>query len=1180
MTDFLITFSVDGTQAIRMMEEIGQRATALEARLNALGRGTGGGATNILNNIGLGPNNIRAATSALSGLERQVANLSAARTARTQLGLPQSASALATEAVATRRLAEALGQTSPRYQQLLQDSQNLAAQSRDLSSRLDETNQSFARHTRRIFEAILIYEAFGRAIQAIQAGVDLVIDIDRETRRLEAVLEIDPTQSAQFIQNLGQIASDTVTPIGDLVTEADRMAAAFSDIEDPIKREAAALELANRAGQLTTVTQRNLGVETQNVIAIMKQLGIPIDDLGDFLGKVVVAGGNASTRIAEITDALQVSATAASESGANIDILLGILNRFIVVSGRTGSEAGNIFKQLFTKLADPDVIKGVNEITGGVLRLRDSVGNLRDPFEVLLELNALLDQGVISATQWSDVVDTIAPPLSPQTAVDFKNVLKNLDQITAEVREIGAADVSSLDDLVNKINDALGPQFQKLIIDAQNAFNQLFGPGILSTGQAFIDVIRGIGTALAALPPEVLTTVATLATILAAVSALKFAVGGLAAVLGLRGLGLAGTFISLGSASTVAATGMAAVGTASTAATAGIAGAAAAAARTGVAFTGVAAGSTAATAGMTGVAGAATAASTATTAAGVAAARSGTAFTLLGTTLFTAGGLVAGLVKQFAILLPLLAAFMAFDFAGKVGEMQQGLRSQLGQQFVGLDLEGLKAERARIAAELQKQAQFTANPFELVGRTLVSGTLVESLNEVTALIEELEKRGTAGKVGLDDLSEGFRGVDDAASQSDEILADTQSILDQLMGSTSGYAQSLREVSEADRIAAESGTLLKGLNDEIASSLEKLSDRLRDGKISADEFATGQDNVSRAAELSAQVVAAASDELAKVPALADAAAQGNDELAAAIFNMIVQSTDQLPAIDQIISKIVGLAGATVGAAQIVAANPIIVRTFIAAPVNGGQIPGGFHEGTDIFGAPSGAVTRTLPAGVVPFNVAPIAEQIARQINALIGGLMNTVSGGTSREFGVGPSPSTGTSGGTTRTRQQATTFDIGDLPRDQIVKLIAIATRLRNQIPGERQASKDELVALIKNAKFLQTVKGIDDRLLRIALDRLTDQMTKANEREEAKAQRDNILRNLTVNAGPLGALVSQPTAFGVGGSLAAGNGLNFDPTKGNFVINVPVTLKGLNPAQLQQLIYNIIGKAIRDALRL
>jgi hypothetical protein len=147
-------------------------------------------------------------------------------------------------------------------------------------------------------------------------------------------------------------------------------------------------------------------------------------------------------------------------------------------------------------------------------------------------------------------------------------------------------------------------------------------------------------------------------------------------------------------------------------------------------------------------------------------------------------------------------------------------------------------------------------------------------------------------------------------------------------------------------------------------------------------------------------------------------------------------------------------------------------------------------------------------------------------------------------------------------------------------LIALATALRNAIPGETAASKDDLVAIIKDAVLLQNVKGIDERLLRIALEELTQQMQDANDLAKQQLQQEALLSNLVVQSGPLSALVSQPTLFGVGGSLASGNGLNFDPTQGNFIINVPVELNGLEPAALQQLIYDIISKAIRDALRL
>jgi len=344
---------------------------------------------------------------------------------------------------------------------------------------MDSTTQSFGRHTHRIFEAIVIYEAFGRAIQAVQAGVDLIIDIDRESRRLEAVLDIDPTQSAEFVRELGRVSSETVTPFRDLVSTADQASAAFLDIDDPAARAAASLLLMENAGKLTTLTQRDMGMEVTNLIAIMKQLNIPVSQLGDFLGKIVVAGGNSSTIIAGLTDALQISSRAAAQAGVDLDTLLAIESEFLIQTGRTGTEVGNLFKLLFQRLSDPDVVSDVTKITNGLLQMRDATGAIRDPITIMLELNALLDAGVISVTQFKDVIDTLAPPLNPAAKADFILINELLGQIGGQVSAIGAADVTALDALVNKINDALGPQFTKLIIDAQRAFVDLFGPDII-----------------------------------------------------------------------------------------------------------------------------------------------------------------------------------------------------------------------------------------------------------------------------------------------------------------------------------------------------------------------------------------------------------------------------------------------------------------------------------------------------------------------------------------------------------------------------------------------------------------------------------------------------------------------------------------------------------------------------
>lgn len=1117
MTDFLITFTVDGTQAIRMMEEIGAQATALEARLNALGRGPtrSNAASNILNNLGLSPSNVQAASTALTGLERQVANLSAARNARTQLGLPQSASSLATEAVATRRLAESLGQAHPRYSQLIADSDNLASQSRNLSAHLDETTQSFGRHTRRIFEAILIYEAFGRAIQGLRAGIGTVIDIERESRRLQAVLNTNPAQTGQFITNLGKIASQTVTPIDDLISESDRASSAFLDIADPAQRAAASLELMRDAGKFNVVTQRDLGVEVTNLIAIMKQLNIPIGDLDDFLGKIVVAGGNASSVISGLSDSLQISSRAAQQSGVDLNALLAIESQFLIETGRSGTEVGNLFKTLFQRISNPTVAKKVGEITGGLLRMRDAAGRLRDPIQILLELKALLDQGAISATQFNDVLAAIAPQLNQSAKADFALIVDQLGQIGPRVRDISQASASSLDDLVNKINDALGPQFQKLIIDAQVAFANLFGPSIIAGGQAFIQFIRAIGTTLSAIPTPLLTIIGDVTALFVAFKTLAFFGRGLLAILGLTGI--TGAF----GAGAVAAEGEAAsVGLLTTAMT--------------------------------------------------------------------------GLRAVAATLLPILIAIAAVEIGAHLVDEAQKIdqlrKAGFSDQQAHEAINGPTAQRSgRVVGVGSAFGEKDPNA------TGLTDNQRENLNRLAQAMKQAEDAGTSTadsqakmKAAILDTNGAVKtelvSINDIVGATTDLATTTQQTgtsFAQANDQALAYARGLSEVDAQQKLTRDSGAILSSLHDEQADALVKLNERLKEGKISLDAFTQGQDQVSRAADLAAQLTAAYGDRLRTIIPELGNAKEGNDNLAAAVFQMVLNSGDALPAIDNLIQKLVQLAVSSAESASIVvsSANTITAAfqaiasaRFIATRSPFGTGPGGpFLEG--VTNQQAQAIASGAP------SLAGLTTNLDSLVRSLFGALRNSFQRAGNTTFGTGI-PSTSGGGGSRTTRQPASILDIEKLPRSMIPQLIAIATRLRNRIPGERRESQGDIVSLIRNGKFLQNVRNIDDRLLRIALDRLTEQIQKQNEREERNAQRNNILRNLTVNAGPLGALVSQPTAFGVAGSLAAGNGLNFNPNKGNFVINVPVTLKGLTPAKLQQLIYNIIGKAIRDALRL
>lgn len=1116
--DFLITFTVDGNLAIQMMQRIGQVATQTQAQINALnnsgrtGAGAGGG---ILNSLGIAPAQLQGSLRSMQSLADTVARMSASRQAATTLGLQTGAGTLKAEAIATQQLAEQYGVLGGRYanlknvgssylatsQRLSGEAKNLAAQSKVVANQLDDTGQAFGRHARRVFEGILIYEAFGRAVQAVAAGIKLVIDIDQESRRLQAVLGTTTTATSAFIDELGKIASETVTPFEDLVAQADTASAAFADIEDPTKRAAAALELMRDAGKFTSITQHSLAEEITNLTAIMKLFSIPIEKMDDFLGKLVVAGGNSSVVIADLTDALRLTAQAANDAGISFDtgfgeILLASMNKFRIATGRTGTDVGNTFKQLFTQFGKDDVIKSVTSITNGMLKLRDATGQIRNPLVVMSELNALLKTGALNATEFSDVLAALTPPLAPQRRPDFTLIVRQLSELGPIIDKLAGAGKSNLDKLVDQINAALGPQFRKLIIDAQRSFKDLFGPGIIAIGFSIINVLRGIGDVLKQIPAPILSGVIGFLSLVAAWRLLVFAGKGLGSILGVGGI----------------VTGLKDIGKQAAAA-------------------------------------------------GVRSAAFGSGMTILGRGVVIAKTAMIGLITQLGILLPLLALFMAIDFAQQVSEADKALGQQVASLSEGRDLAALKALRAKL--EEQRQAAVpsfivpvpgrkqTFNPLDIIGGAIVGSSIQGKIDALDKVIAGLAAKGPGAVVNIDDINKALGITTEKATDTTSALDDVSALYKKMFGDATDLAGGFAGLSEQERIAAESGQLLASLADEQADAMLTLNERLKAGKISQEEWTTGQDLVNRSAKVASDLVASLGDSLRTlVPELANAG-DGTDNLAGNLFKLVLQSGNSIGMIESITGTILNLAAATGVAASGIAGMTAQAVAFAAIQ----------HA---ISANPFGAIAN-LPNLL---KIGAAAGSAAAQLARAIAQLRNVFATSGSKPFGVG-------GGGAKASAPQTPLLDIGKLPPDQIAKLIAIATTLRNSIPGETKADKNDIVALLKDAKFLQTVKGIDERLLRIALEQLTATMDKNNELMKSS------LSNLAVSAGPLSGLISAPTLLGINGSgISRGSGLNFDPKNGDLVIQFNGDFTGMSPEQISKYIYDAIAKAIRESGRL
>lgn len=1108
MTDFLVNFGSNAALVITQMRQLEAQALRTQAVINqttaasARTAAAGGGGPAALG--GLSAAAVGSVSPQVDRLTRSLGGLQSQMRAMASLGIAPTLQQTRKEMTLLQQIAAAGGPIFGRFNsgasaaaaavngQLNPAAAQSAKELLQQRAALDSTSQAFQRHVGRIQETVLVYAALAAAAAGVTSAVSLASTIDTESRRLEAVLNFNPQQGRDFVSGIFETAVGTATPVEELLAESDFVASAFSDVTDAADRERQSLELLNRVGQVTTVTQRDTATEAENLIAIMKLGGLTVDQLGTTLGQVTVAGNNSSTAISAILEALQLSLPAAKLAGVTIEQLIALTGLFRQETQRSGSVIGSTFSTLFQTITNEKAQNNIKEITDGLVDVRDEAGNLRPALEILLQVRALIDSGALDPAKLQDIFKAFAPPLNPGAAKDIAIIFDLLDQLPASLREVESASAGALDQLVDKLNAALGPQFKILIEETKKAFFDLFGQDIINSGQALIDLMRGLGSLLGALPPDLLRAAGGFLALLAAVKSITFVGGALFSLLGIRGIG---------------------------GALAAAEGAALAAGR-GFGF-------------MTSMA--------------------------------------AGLQLVLSRVLPLLVAMAAIDFAQQVGDQQAGLKGQIGASTVGLDREGLLALRGRLTDQLTpgSKGSTNTNPARLedaIALFTSDPALNEGIAEIDKLLANLEEKGPGATVAVEDLGAAFQGTGDITKDITDAYTEQADSLEELFKQYLEGGNAVANMTREQRIAAEASQLQEATLQAQASDLATLSERLREGKITAEEFAQGQQIVAQAAELAAQLVAVAGDKLGEYPVFAAAAAEGNEALTEKVYEMIVASGGSINAIGGLIQQLSNLAAANAGVAASLAANPLIVRIAVQKV-----------DSRTFAANPELSAARRYAQ-----NAISSGADAQKQIDAILDSITNLVSGfGTgTAAFGNLPKISGSGGGGSTKAPKALPApqlFDLGDLPRDQLEKALKLAFQLQASIPGATAAAKNQTLNIIKDAAFLKQVRGLDDQLLRKTIERLIDV---EQARLDLERQRAQFLQNVVVNQGPLSSLITQPSTFGANGGFLSGTGLN-GPSGGVITINIgTISGQSLTKEQIAKLVYEAFTKALAQGSRL
>jgi hypothetical protein len=1088
----------------------------------------------------------------------------------------------------------------------------------------DESTAAFSRHARRIAEGIIIYDAFGRAVQGIADTIKNIADVTREQIRFEAVIQGNVDQ-AGFIAGLGDVAVRTNTQMADLASVLDTVGASLSASAEGADTYAQSMEFLNDVGQFTNITQRDVATETDNLIGLFNLSGDSVEEFGDRLGRIVVAGKNSSASIGGITDALNEAGRSAADAGFDFDVLTAIAAQVIpkfrgAISGR---ELGGAINTFIGRLNDPEVVRSIEEISQGFIQVRDAAGELRPASDVFIDIARAMDQGVLPAETLQKVIDQIVPPLNPAARATINTLLKELPEGLKNAGAQYAATSKNAKELSDQL--VSGP--------AETVSRALIALGVAAQEAFADDVVQGAKTLAAAVG--------------ALSGAIEFAGTGFGGFLLQFGAFAAGTKLAIFGLKSLATLffGAQIRALSLSAAIAGIT-------RTSLILNTVSGNFGKMQAGMTGAA-------------------------------LAARGLAValkGVLISLAPMLALMALFEAINFAAAVDEQSRALQTNsaaLVTNAASLDLviQKLKEQRAagggdpiadiakgvfvdpallaseqnligvqrnmdlvgQSADDLRARAKALndeVNAFHLFG---VGGpeNMKQTRIELDVLNAAIERIGDSNRtVTFEDLIGGLQKTDEDAGETSDELNRFEEILDALNAPLDAAAAGVDDLATAEGRLTAATQLNNALGPVRAAILNEYLDQLERGAITLDEFNAKQANIGQASDVASRFLVNFGNQLNLIPGLQERIARTGEDAATALTRILTSGEGET--VDDriaVVESMIAIAEANAETAEAVASNPITPR------VNNEVLKAGITDAVGTFAALREGtadtvnylnINRPTPqlnlsvlraqlqealaslqalksalAGTNPaFNLIPgfigdlfkpglTQEQrdLQRKIDGLraaIKSLQGSTESGSSRELealrrqldvlnGIKEGDARlGSSIKDAVEKPQTALIDVEELSKRQVERAIRLARALQSSIPGASKDARDETVALVKDARFLQFIKGLDQRFLAEAIQELTEIERRRLELEQQRLQ--DVTRSLVTQVGPIQSLVSSPI-LASGGGMFSGQGLNADPRLGNVTINVPINWSGMSLRELQNFIYKSISQAWIDSGR-
>lgn len=231
--------------------------------------------------------------------------------------------------------------------------------------------------------------------KAFEALVTSTIEVQKSLADINVILNVSDKQINQFGSSLFNVAKNTGQSFQEVAKAATEFSRQGLGVEETLKRTSEALILSRLSG-LDTVKSVEALTAAVNSFASQSVTATQI------VNKFATVDAAFAVSSADLAEAISRVGSSASQSGVQLDELIGLVTSAQQTTARGGAVIGNSFKTIFTRLQRGKVV----DLLGSLgIETTNATGELRSTIDLLKDLGKVYD--TLGSQQQASVAEAV-----------------------------------------------------------------------------------------------------------------------------------------------------------------------------------------------------------------------------------------------------------------------------------------------------------------------------------------------------------------------------------------------------------------------------------------------------------------------------------------------------------------------------------------------------------------------------------------------------------------------------------------------------------------------------------------------------------------------------------------------------------------------------------------------------